>query len=372
MAIFTVFSPAEQVARHLEGELHRGTWLGTMPGAPLLASELGIDPKTADAALRLLEARGWLVAQGAGKRRRIELPKGAAADAVRPLRIGILLSDPSAKRLDYVGELQHGLVEAGHNAYFTERNLLDLGMELSRIRRLVAEEKADAWIVVGGSRDVLEWFSAREEPAFALFGRMTGLPISGSRPDKVPAYGAAVARLVELGHRRIVLLARKVRRLPEPGRSESAFLHALASHGVATGPYHLPDWKDDMAGFHDLLEELFRITPPTALIIQEAFLFTAAYHFLARRGLRVPEDVSLICTDDDSSFVWCEPAVSHIRWDSAPMVRRIVRWAAKTGNGADDTSQTLTKAEFVEGGTIGPAPGPLIRQGYAVERGGVL
>jgi DNA-binding LacI/PurR family transcriptional regulator len=324
-----------------------------MPGAPMLGAELGIDPKTADAALRLLEARGWLVSQGAGKRRRIELPE-SASDAVRPLRIGILLADPSAKRVDYIGELRHGLVEAEHNAYFTEKNLLDLGMDLSRIRRLVAEEKADAWIVIGGSREVLGWFSIQETPAFALFGRMSRMAMAGTRPDKVPAYEAAVARLVELGHRRIVLLARKVRRLPEPGRSESAFLRAMESHGIPTGLFHLPDWDDDMQGFHALLDMHFQITPPTALIIQEAFLFTATYHFLARRGLRVPEDVSLICTDYDSSFVWCEPAVSHIRWDSAPMVRRIVRWAAKVGNGKDDKRQTLTKAEFIEGGTIGP------------------
>ena len=79
MAILTVLSPSEQVARHLEEGLRRGVWHGTMPGAPMLAGELGIDPKTADTALRLLEARGWLVGQGAGKRRRIELPQEAAA-----------------------------------------------------------------------------------------------------------------------------------------------------------------------------------------------------------------------------------------------------------------------------------------------------
>jgi DNA-binding LacI/PurR family transcriptional regulator len=356
MAILTVLSPGEQVARHLEEGLRRGAWQGTMPGAPLLAAELGIDPKTADAALRLLEARGLLVPQGAGRRRRIALPEGAAE--ARPLRIGILLSDPTAKRLDYVSEIQHDLVEAGHHAFFTEKNLLDLGMNLPRIRKLVEGAKADAWIVTAGSREVLHWFGEQKKPAFALFGRMSGVSVAGTRPDKVPPYEAAVARLVETGHRRIVLLARKVRRLPEPGRSERAFLQALESHGIATGPYHLPDWKDDMAGFHELLDRLFRFTPPTALIIQEAFLFTATYHYLAQRGLRVPQDVSLVCTDDDSSFVWSDPAVSHIRWDSRPMVRRIVGWAAKVGNGQADLRQTMTNAEFVEGGTLGPANQP--------------
>jgi hypothetical protein len=34
--------------------------------------------------------------------------------------------------------------------------------------------------------------------------------------------------------------------------------------------------------------------------------------------------------------------------------RRVVRWAANVSHGKDDRQQTLTKAEFVAGGTIGP------------------
>lgn len=322
-----------------------------MPGAPRLSRDLGIDPKTALAALALLEKEGLLVAQGAGLRRRITMPERFLP---AQLRIGIFLSDEAAKRVDYLGELQHGLVEAGHRAYFVQKSLLELGMDVRRVRRLVEKESADAWIVVGGSREVLQWFSEQATPSFALFGRHSGLCIAGARPDKVPAYVAAIDRLVELGHRRISLLARAVRRLPTPGRTESAFLKRLRFHGIETGPFNLPDWKDDLEGFQVLLGNLFRVTPPTALIVQEAFLFSAAHNFLARRGLRVPKDVSLICSDADSSFAWCVPAVSHIQWHSEPLLRRILSWAARVGTGKVDLRQTLTKAEFVEGGMIGP------------------
>ena len=46
----------------------------------------------------------------------------------------------------------------------------------------------------------------------------------------------------------------------------------------------------------------------------------------------------------------------HIRWDYRPMVRRVVRWVDNVARGKDDKRQTLTNAEFVEGGTIGVAP----------------
>ncbi len=254
-------------------------------------------------------------------------------------------------------ELLHLLNKAGHNASFAHRNLLELGMNPSRVARLVNQTEADAWVVSAGSLEVLEWFSTQAVSAFALFGRLQGLPIAGIKPDKAPAFTAATRQLVGLGHRRIILLARRERRLPVPGRCEGAFLEELEAHGIRTSlPYNLPDWEESSEGFHRILDSLFRATPPTALIIEEASLFFAAQQFLLHRGLRVPEDVSLVCTDGDPHFSWCKPSIAHIHWDSAPVVRRIVRWAANMSRGNDDRRQTYTKAEFIEGGTMGPAP----------------
>jgi DNA-binding LacI/PurR family transcriptional regulator len=142
--------------------------------------------------------------------------------------------------------------------------------------------------------------------------------------------------------------------LPIPGKAERAILDEMAAHGITTGAFNLPDWEETSGGFHACLRELFRHTPPTALIIEEASFFVAALQFLGRRGLQVPEDVSLVCTDADPAFTWCEPAITHIRWEGRPVVQRAVRWAANVSHGRDDRRQTLTKAEFVEGGTVGP------------------
>ena len=134
-----------------------------------------------------------------------------------------------------------------------------------------------------------------------------------------------------------------------------AFLDELEAGGVRAGEFHLPDWEEDRAGYQAILSSLFGLTPPTALLTDEAFPFIAAQQFLARRGLRVPEDVSLICTDNDPTFVWCEPTIAHIRWDYLPAVRRIGHWAANVSHGKKDLRQTSTKAEFVDGGTVGSA-----------------
>ncbi len=41
---------------------------------------------------------------------------------------------------------------------------------------------------------------------------------------------------------------------------------------------------------------------------------------------------------------------------SESLVRRITRWANNVARGIDDRRKSLTKAEFKDGGTVGPVP----------------
>ncbi len=296
-----------------------------------------------------------LVPQGTGRRRRITVADDKAA---HPLRVAILDYEPIALTEGYIFECQRLLEEAGIRPFYAPKSLMELGMDARRVARLVAKTEADAWIVCSGSREVLEWFAAQPVPTFALFGGREGLPLAGVGPDKLPALRAATRALIALDHRRIVvLLARRDWHAGRPDRYELGFFDELAAHGIAPGPFNLPEWDDSREGFHQQLDELYRLTPPTALILDQASLFAAAQQHLAQRGLLVPQHVSLVCTDPDPTFAWCQPTIAHIRWDSRPVVRRIVRWAANVSRGKDDRRQSFTQAEFVPGGTIGPVKG---------------
>jgi DNA-binding LacI/PurR family transcriptional regulator len=106
-----------------------------------------------------------------------------------------------------------------------------------------------------------------------------------------------------------------------------------------------------------MLERLFRVTPPTALIIEETPRVIGVMEFLARRRIHVPEQVSLVSTDYDASLAWCHLGVAHMRWDDEPIVRRIVRWVAAVRRHRADRKIINFPAEFIPGGSIGPAPG---------------
>lgn len=338
---------------HLRQEILRGRLSGMMPGVLQLAATLKTSPRTVTAAVKRLEHEGFLEGQGAGRSSRIVIPEGSRPPG---LRVEILLYEKGDVCLDYLIHLKYSLQEAGHAVSFSSKALADLGMDVKRVEQHVKKTPADAWVFVAGSRPVLEWFAAQTVPALAMFGPLRHVPaIAGVGPEKRPALAEAVKRLTALGHRRIVLLVREDRRAAKPGSFERWFQDLLEAEGIRTGPYNLPDWQADAAGLCRGLDSLFQYTPPTAIIMDETALFMAARLHLAQRGITSPRHVSIMCLDPDPIFDWCHPAVAHVHWDTNAMVRRILQWANNVAHGKQDRRQTFFKAEFIEGGTIGPA-----------------
>ncbi|MFU8848086.1 MAG: substrate-binding domain-containing protein, partial [Opitutales bacterium] len=343
----------DQAADVLRQGIMAGRWRETLPGRARLAVELGCSHRTAESALRCLLQEGLLVSEGAGRRRRIELP--AAGLQPHGLRVRMLLYEPASRHLDYLVELMHRLREAGHQVDFVEKSLIDLGMEVKRVARYVQTIEADAWVVVAASREVLEWFGGQVTPAFAIFGRMQNVAMAGGALQTADAYQTAVDDLVARQHRRIVLLAREERRKPGPGYPERCFLERLALHGLSVGAYNLPDWEDSPEGLKQLIEELCRYTPPTAMLIDGPHLFVAVREHLARLGIFAPEQISLVCKDASSILDWCVPSISRITWDPEPILRRVLRWTENVRRGQEDRGQNTYKARFEPVGTVGPA-----------------
>jgi DNA-binding LacI/PurR family transcriptional regulator len=343
----------EQVAQSLREGLQQGRWQGTMPGRNRLAAELGVNHKTVKTALAILEREGLLEARGPGRERGI-LREAPSVPVTR--RVMILVYEEGDLHTDYLIEIMLRLQAAGHWAGFATKTLCDLGMDVKRVARFVAKTEADAWVVVAGHRDVLEWFASQPLPAFALFGRAGQISIASAAPEKTNALLELVDRLAGLGHRRIVLLAREDRRKPTIGAVEQSYLARLETYGIQTGTYNLPDWGNDPDELGQSLDSLFRHTPPTALIVDDTLIFPAVVQHLARLGISAPQDVSLACTDSSVAFEWYRPAVTHIAWNHSVVINRVVGWANQLGRGKDDRRLTRIRAELVPGGTIGPVP----------------
>lgn len=353
MSRLKILSVSDQIATHLRHEIQGGVWHGSMPGRHELARLLDVGISSVEAALYQLEKEGFLADQGAGRPRRII--ENAGNKLNRQLRIAILSHEKSNLSGGIFSEVAHGLRESGHDAFFTGTSLLEMDMNVQRVAKLVDQTKADAWVVCSAPRIVTEWFALLPKPSFALFGRRRGVKMASVGPDKSPAIIQATRQLIKHGHRRIVMLCRPDRRRPAPGTPERLFLNELAANGIKPSAYHLPDWEDGVDGFQKQMKMLFDITPPTALLVDELRLFVATQQLLLRMQLRVPEDVSLVSMECDPALDWCRPNVAHIRWDQHAVIRRVTQWANHVARGQQDKKETHTRAQFINGESLGAA-----------------
>lgn len=354
MKPFRVQSAVDQLTNHIRDNILRGSYGQRLPGTGRIAQSEKVNRKTVCAAVSRLEEEGLIVNQGQGLRRKIVLPENYTPPC---LRVGIMLYDAETSKYDVIIELVHQLQSEGHEPIIAGRTLRDdLHMDVKKVAQYIETIPMDAWIVVAGSMDILKWFSMRPVPAFALFGRRRTIDIAGTGPDTISAMVKLAQRLHELGHRRIVLLAHEERRKPHCGTVEKAFLDQLQALGIKVGPYNLPDWVDTPAGLEACLDSLFRLTPPTALVTETLNLFTGVNQFLLRRGIRVPDEVSIACSNPAPDFDWWPQGVAHLTYDSGPWVHTIVHWVNQVAIGENDRKQTLCPSQFIDGGTLGPVP----------------
>jgi len=357
MRPFQPLSTTDQLVMHLREEIYQGRITREMPGINQLANTLGCSPRTVIGAVQQLEHEGLITKQGAGRPSLITPEKSISTPT---LRVQLMMYDREDSDYDivsrYFTQIQTHLENAGHAFSFAQKTLRQLDMDVNRVARHVQQTEADAWIVSSGSREILEWFSGQAKPAFALFGRRRGLSIAGTGPDKESAMREVTDHLIHLGHRRIILLVRPSRRLPSPGVPECAFLETLSQAGIITGDssYYLPNWDGSIEGVHKILYQVFRLTPPTAIIVDEAQIFISVQNDLARCGILAPEHVSLVSADQDPYLDYLRPTVAHVRYETEPWARRITKWANNVAIGKDDRRQSLTKTTLVKGATIGP------------------
>lgn len=349
----------DQTMDALREGISSGRWSGRLPGVRPLSEELGVSRETLRTALRRLETDGTLAKSAPGDARKIiRLTTPEKRDT---LRIAIL----PARRMEtesvadqlLILRLMHDLEAAGHACTLVPPPGNTSDPSPAAVARLVAEKEADAWMVYQGSREVLAWFAEQPFATLAIGGANHTLPISSIGFDYEPAIRDATRRLVKLGHRRIVFISPDFSRRPVRSQPIRAFLDELSSAGIPAGEYNSPEWDESPEGLRKLLESLFKLTPPTAIITWDGFEASGVLAFLAERKLTAPGDVSLVALTSDRSIVWQHPgvALANCAQDATPFIRHCVRWADTAAGARPEAKHALLEVEFIPGNTLGPA-----------------
>jgi LacI family transcriptional regulator len=180
-------------------------------------------------------------------------------------------------------------------------------------------------------------------------------------PDEVQGGQAATQLLLDQGHRRIAMMS-NVDDIPATrGRLEG---HVRALRGAGIDPGDDPvvrDLSDAGGGYRAGLELLDRTPRPTAIFCFNDRMAMGLYQAAAERGLRIPEDLSVVGFDNQELIAdGLRPGLTTVALPHYEMGAWAVETLIRRIEGPDTPSeQVLLPCPVVERGSVAPpAAGP--------------
>lgn len=129
----------------------------------------------------------------------------------------------------------------------------------------------------------------------------------------------ATSYLLDMGHRQIALLSGYDNAAAIADR-ERGYCDALADAGILADGIHIAYKGFDQKSGSDFADECIAAGLPYTAVIATCDLLAAGFVLrLRERGVRVPEDVSVVCFDDTLSVRICQPPLTVVRYDFEQM-----------------------------------------------------
>jgi DNA-binding LacI/PurR family transcriptional regulator len=315
-----------QAVRWLRQALADQVWEEHLPGERELCAQVGVSRPTLRLALEQIERDG-LIEVAHGRRRRII----AHASKVEPAapgkkRICMLLPELGPVRLPF----QSGIYEA------MRQRLDQAGLRIEThvsaacgsthperaLEKLVAQNPADAWLLVHTSPRTHHWFARHRIPCVVSGSCEAATALPSVDVDHGAACRHAVGVLVRAGRRQIALLTPRGSR-PGDVESELGFQSAITAHGGGLRSAILRH-DDSVTGLIRTMDAAFlRRNSADAMIVARPSYALLALTYLQKKGTRVPKDVALIARTDDPMLDFATPRISCYRADAEVFGRQL-------------------------------------------------
>ena len=273
--------------------------------------------------------------------------------------VGIMVRDITSTSLaGFVRGAQEILNEAGYTVILAcsdENKDRELGFLAS-----VASRRVDGLMMTTSSELDQDLLSARQmiTAPTVLFDREVPESFDAMLIAHDHGVSQALEHLFQLGHRRVALLTGGVDVYPARARLRG-YKQFYASHGLAV--------DDSLVVSNNFSEEgsfvetsilLGLANPPTAIVLGGISMLAGALRAIRARGLRIPEDLSLIGSGDSDLAMLATPSISVVRWNYLEIGRTGARLLLSRMRGPPpaEPRRIIVPTEYVIRGSCGPLP----------------
>ena len=188
--------------------------------------------------------------------------------------------------------------QKGYNVIFCNTDE-DLEKEAKYINVLL-QRRVDGIIIAASSEDAQPLLPLKRHniPCVLIDRQVKGFNADVVRSDSKEGARLLTQHLINLGHHRIAMLAGPFKVFTSRDRL-AGYLEALQRNNIPIDDNLIKEgmYEED-GGFQFVKELLDRVPRPTAIVAANLSIAIGALRALREAGLRVPEDVGLVCFDD--------------------------------------------------------------------------
>lgn len=358
--------PVEKDSRVLQAEialrrnLRSGSWETYVPGIRTLATSFGVSPATMVKAVERVRKDGWISNEGVRRRFTIHrdvILKSKGSEQV--LRTLLLLAPKSGRTEPARGTSQlllHLWEILTPNGWSIRFHLDDYASGKRRQKQwddLVNLEKPQAVIAILGTPAMAAWARDTKIPMF-FCGGATGdvsVPVAGVSSSHM--LEEALDRLIALGHHKITLpLCERVPSFASKLKATISQKLIMANRDFISELNTPSHEESGVEIFRSCLDRAFAIDTPTAIICMDWREYIAALCYVQEKGLKVPQDVSLVCLSHDHSADWFKPVPSHFIHPLDKLASTLGNWLEDISNYTNFTLQSSVRGTWVPGETV--------------------
>jgi LacI family transcriptional regulator len=325
-------SLVDQLDVALREGLARGDWPDWLPSERQLCADLQVGRNSLRAALQRLADEGMVeIVPGQGTRN-----SGRISDPPTPEpNVFGLLSPISLEQLRprqalWIDELRRVLSEAGGGLRFVHGPQFFRTNPAPALQRLVSHERCGGWILVRSTKVIQLWFARHGVPCVIAGSCHQGVDLPFVDLDYQAMCRHAATTLLQLGHRRIAFLT-QVADAAGDLRSELGFVEGVEKFPAVGIEGKVVHHDSETRSVAQCVRRLMQgPRAPTALVVNQSYHYLTVFSVLVQLGRRIPQDVSLICRDDDRFLAFLEPEPARYVENPHLFARKLARIAMAT------------------------------------------
>lgn len=218
----------------------------------------------------------------------------------------------------YFGEMVSGVYERASELDY--KVLLDVAnvkfIQTQEYIKLLKSRRVDGLLFIGSSvhDEYLRDFDDTPYAFILVNHHLPNSKLSSIEADYVQSAQIAADHLIRLGHRKIGLLVGTNTHTAR--QFQDAFLQACRSQGLADDAVMWADgWFTEQGGEEAAQWLMDRASDITAIMAGNDKMAIGALRYLARKGWKVPGDVSVMGMDDIPTAQYTLPALTTVRHD---------------------------------------------------------